>query len=111
MQVFKNYDDVLEGVISAFSYNRDKHHLIEVLKQVKNRLQNGPYELPISDADLMMSILVSIYGDYGTSPRYGWFYIKQLPEEFIKIIDNEITELIEFIELYEEEEEEEEDVN
>ena len=55
----------------------------------------------------MMSILVSIYGDYGTSPRYGWFYIKQLPEEFIKIIDNEITELLE---LYEEEEEEE-DVN
>ena len=93
MQVFKNYDQVMDGIIAAFSYNRDKNYLITLLEQVKRRLSNGPWEQPIDDADIICSILYYTYGDYGTSPRYGWFDNKQLPIEFIKIIDNEIQEL------------------
>lgn len=103
MQVFKNYDAVLRGIIAAFKYNRDEKYLIDVLEQVKRRLNAGKWEKPIDDTDIICSILYYTYGDYGTSPRYGWFDIKQLKDEFIKIIDDEIKELKEFLEEVEDE--------
>ena len=105
MQIFKNYDQVIRSVITAFCYNRDDEELIAALEQVKRRINGGAWEQPIDEADIIASVLYSLYGDYGTSPRYGWFDNKQLKDEFIKILDEEIEELNQRIELYEEMEE------
>ena len=93
LQVFKNYDQVLRGIISAYFYNRNDVDLIRTLEQVKNRLNKGEWEQPIDDADIICSFLYYLYGDYGTSPRYGWFDIKELVFEFTKIIDKIIVEI------------------
>lgn len=98
MQIFKNYDQVLRSIIAAFEYNRDDESLIAALEQVKRRINGGEWEQPIDEADIIASILYALYGDYGTSPRYGWFYNSQLIDEFNKILDEEIEELKEYIE-------------
>ena len=98
MQVFKNYDSVLDAILSSFHYNYDKSYLIKVAEDVKNRLQNGPYRIPTEEGHIIMGILVCLYGDYGTSPRYGWIENKLLIPEFIKILDEYIEEWKEMIE-------------
>ena len=98
MQIFKNYDQVLKSVITAFFYNRDDEKLIAALEQVKRRINGGGWEQPIDEADIIASILYYLYGDYGTSPRYGWFNNKQLIDEFNKILDEEIEELKQYLE-------------
>lgn len=94
MQIFKNYDQVLRGIMAAFWYNRDDKDLIDTLEQVKRRLSGSKkYEKPIDDADIISSILVYTYGDYGTSPRYGWFDNAAVPQAFIEVIDGYIDEI------------------
>jgi hypothetical protein len=94
MQIFKNYDQVLRGIMAAFWYNRDDKDLIDTLEQVKRRLSGyKKYEKPIDDADIISSILVYTYGDYGTSPRYGWFDNAAVPQAFIEVIDSYINEI------------------
>ena len=102
MQVFKNYDQVLRSLITAYVYNRDEVEIIAALEQVKRRINGGAWEQPIDEADIIASVLYHLYGDYGTSPRYGWFYNKQLIDEFTKILDEEIEELKQQIKLDEE---------
>ena len=107
MQVFKNYDSVLNAILTSFQYNYDKSYLIKVAEDVKNRLQNGPYMTPTEEGHIIMGTLVCLYGDYGTSPRYGWFENKLLIPEFINILDEFIDKMKEMIDLYEDEEDEE----
>lgn len=102
MQIFKNYDQVLRSVITAFIYNRDDQELIKALEQVKRRINGGKWEQPIDEADIIASVLYHLYGDYGTSPRNGWFYNSQLIDKFNKILDEEIEELKQRIKLEEE---------
>lgn len=105
MQILKNYDQVLRSLISAFYYNRDDQELIAALEQVKRRINGGAWEQPIDEADIIASVLYHLYGDYGTYPRYGWFYNSHLIYEFNKILDEEIEELKQRKELYKEMEE------
>lgn len=93
LQVFKNYDQVLRSIITAYFYNRNDDDLIRTLHQVIHRLNKGEWEPPLDDADIICSFLYYLYGDYGTSPRYGWFDIKELVSEFTKIIDTIIIEI------------------
>lgn len=99
MQIFKNYDEVLRSLITGYVYNRDEENLIAALEQVKRRINGGAWEQPIDEADIIASVLYHLYGDYGTSPRYGWFYQRQLIDGFNKILDEEIEELKQRIEL------------
>ena len=102
MQVFKNYDEVLDAILTSYEYNYSDAYLIKVYEDVKNRLQNGPYRVPTEEAHIINGILTLLYGDYGTSPRYGWIENKLLIPEFIKILDEHIDELKENIELIDE---------
>ena len=97
MQVFKNYDAVLRAIIASYFYNYDNEYIISILEQVKHRINGGGWIEPIPEADLICSQLYYLYGDYGTSPRYGWFNIKELIPAFTKILDEEIEELKEMI--------------
>ena len=93
MQVFKNYDQVLNSIVAAFRYNRDDQEFVKALEQVKRRINGGAWEQPLDEADIIASILYHLYGDYGTSPRYGWFYSSTLIDEFTKILDKNIEDI------------------
>lgn len=98
MEVFKDHRQVMKAICVAYRYNRDNEELIKTLKQVKHRLSKKEYVLPRDDADIICSILYYLYGDYGTSPRYGWFNNKLLIDEFNNVIDSVIEDLEEEIE-------------
>lgn len=93
MEVFKDHKQVMKAICVAYRYNRDNDGLIKTLKQVKHRLSKKEYVLPRDDADIICSILYYLYGDYGTSPRYGWFDNKLLIDEFIYVIDSVLEDL------------------
>lgn len=93
MEVFKDHRQVMKALCIAYFYNRDDEDLINTLKQVKHRLLKKEYVEPLEDADIICSVLYYLYGDYGTSPRYGWFDNKLLINEFIYVIDSVIEDL------------------
>lgn len=93
MEIFKDHRQVMKAICIAYFYNRDNEDLIETLEQVKFRLSKKEYVLPRDDADIICSILYYLYGDYGTSPRYGWFDNKLLIDEFKNVIDSVIEDL------------------
>lgn len=72
--IAKEIQENIEALISAFNYNMDTAELIECLKTVCDRLNGNPF-VPHNNIaiDLIISFIVLRYGDYGTSPRYGWF--------------------------------------
>lgn len=78
--------DILQGLGDIAKYNGHK----EEIKQVIDYIKNGNYEfeyaitmpefLVINSYDYFINTLwqltVILYGDYGTSPRYGWLDIE-----------------------------------
>lgn len=87
MIVFKDQHQVIYAILTAFFYNRDNEDLKKTLIEVRQRLDKGKYVPPSEDGHIICSIITYLYGDYGTSPRYGWFPDKGWNEEFVKIID------------------------
>lgn len=86
---------VIRSIITSYNYNRSDGYLLKLIKNVITRLEDkGPTEYfddkdIRDDTDIFNGILVNLYGDYGTSPRYGWLdsanryaVIKALKDEF-----------------------------
>ena len=62
------------AITTAFNYNMDTKELIECLTHVLTRLKGDAYAPHDHIAiDLIVSFFTLRYGDYGTSPRFGWF--------------------------------------
>lgn len=98
MEVFKDHKQVLNAILDSYWYNRNKEYMIEVCEDVKNRLLNGEYRTPTEEGHIINGILTLLYGDYGTSPRYGWIENKLLIPEFIEVLDDFIKECKDCIE-------------
>ena len=77
----KNFS-IFEDVVVACTYNHNDRIIIEGLEYIVDNLKKMyhtddyikikrplPYDEEFDD---MWGILVCIFGDYGTSPRYGW---------------------------------------
>ena len=65
----------IESIIAAYSYNRNTKDVINMIQGAINRILDRPYNeinAGDDDTDILMSSLVLRYGDYGTSPRFGW---------------------------------------
>lgn len=62
------------AITTAFHYNMDTKKLIECLRFALTRIKGDAYAPHDSIAvDLIVSFITLRYGDYGTSPRFGWF--------------------------------------
>ena len=83
---------VLQALLNSYWYNYSGDYLIKVCKDVKNRLKMGAYQNPTEEAHIIMGFLTSLYGDYGTSPRYGWIENKEYIPQFIEVLDEFIDE-------------------
>lgn len=67
----------IESLVRSYFYNRERMSLIVMIQGVINRILDKSYsELNAGDddTDILMSAIVMQYGEYGTSPRFGWIY-------------------------------------
>lgn len=65
-------NEMLKSILDAFSYNRSAEHMMQLLNELHLRIY-GRYTNWSEDGDIIYSMMVICFGDYGTSPRSGWF--------------------------------------
>lgn len=63
---------LLSSMIGSYLYNRTEEQVIGLCEELIKRLKNYQVEWT-DDGDIVYSALVIAFGDYGTSPRSGWF--------------------------------------
>lgn len=94
--------DKVEELISAFCnscfYNISRTELILVLKATLRRLRHEGYSRFVIEngdlnfiVDIFFGTLVSLYGDYGTSPRFGWIEDEVTEKNIVKALEEEIA--------------------
>lgn len=88
----RDSEKFIRALITSFGYNRDERYLINTLKMVITSIQ-GDHTHSNDDSNIIFGTLVLMFGDYGTSPRTGWF-----PDEFdkhglIHLIEQRISEI------------------
>lgn len=91
----KNAKEIVIAMLVSYGYNRDKEYTIRVCEEVKKRVAREPIK-PIrwtDEGNIIYGTLVLLYGDYGTSPRSGWFEDEQIVKEIINGIDEVLEEL------------------
>lgn len=81
-----NIKNFIYTITTSLNYNRDTEYTMEVCHRVIKRLDKD-YDYRVehkfdgagidNDVDLLMGDIIIAYGDYGTSPRYGW--IESIP--------------------------------
>lgn len=82
--------NVLDGLVGAISYNRDEEHLYNLYDELIKRFKKYDVEFT-DDGNTVYGTMVMLYGDYGTSPRTGWFYDETIPKrcaEFLTALMN-----------------------
>ena len=77
------------SLLNAFYYNRDNVDMRDLCSETVTRLSNKECKRS-HDGDIVYSALVTAFGDYGVSPRIGWF-----PDGIVSIIIDEINDFIE----------------
>ena len=77
--------NILDGLIGSLSYNRDEEHLFKLYEELVKRFKKYDVEFT-DDGNTVYGTMVMIYGDYGTSPRTGWFYDEDIPDKCAKYL-------------------------
>lgn len=81
---------LFQSLISSYNYNRTDRHIMSMLIELRGRLNDTiPPYMWSDDCDILYGVLVLNFGDYGTSPRSGWFDEK-LKSHLIDIVNNKI---------------------
>ena len=86
-----NPSDVLEGILTSYFYNNETEYMAYLCLGIKERMTYTPIlniednRCVSDDVDNIYGALVCLFGDYGTSPRYGWIEIDTAP--LIKVLD------------------------
>lgn len=85
---------LLSSMIGSFLYNRTDDQVIALCEELIKRLKNYPVDWT-EDGNIVYSALVIAYGDYGTSPRSGWFRSKDyvIVQLWVDYLKNEIEDL------------------
>ena len=84
----------IESLVMSYYYNRDRKDIINMIAGVINRITNTSYDSVMpgdDDTDILMGAIVIEYGEFGTSPRFGW-----IDEEHKENVLNILDELLEY---------------
>ena len=92
-----NHYDLLHGITNSLWYNLESEDLITIYKAMIARIKHAGYDQTVLQdenlnfiVDIMFGIIVTIYGDYGTSPRFGWIEDDNVKDEIISDLEEEI---------------------
>ena len=91
----KSAKEIVIAMFVSYGYNREKEYMIRVCEEVKKRVAREPNK-PIrwtDEGNIIYGTLILLYGDYGTSPRSGWFENEQIVKEIINGINEVLEEL------------------
>ena len=87
--------NLLTSLITALNYQRYNSDIIALLEEIIGRLENTFDCTKWTDeGNLIYGALIVNYGDYGTSPRSGWFYgdySERYKKELITLFKEELT--------------------
>ena len=64
---------VLTNLLKAYSYNRSDEEMFSLYDELIKRFDRDMSVEWSDDGNIIYSTLVLMFGDYGTSPRSGWF--------------------------------------
>lgn len=64
--------ETVRAIFSSYEYNREYSHMVELCEEVNKRVCKYRCNWT-DDGNIIYGFLVMMYGDYGTSPRSGWF--------------------------------------
>lgn len=76
-------------------YNRDVDELIDLCDELLKRINKteGYFEWT-DDANIVFGAMIHAYGDYGVSPRAGWFTDEKAKKECIEEIEEFRSEML-----------------
>ena len=83
----------ISSLLTSYYYNREVKYVIEIIERTIKRLKNDNYlaDYVDNDVDIFVGAIVCRYGDYGTSPRYGWLETPNV-EPVINALQKELEE-------------------
>lgn len=100
-----DHNDLITGITTSLWYNLEIDALIKIYEAIIARIKHAGYaQTVLQDEDLefivdiMMGIIAVIYGDYGTSPRFGWIEDDKVKNDIISNLEGEI-ELLRMMEV------------
>ena len=82
---------IINALITSYYYNRDTEDVLAMLEELQKRIKK--YRCVwTDDTSIVFGALILLYGDYGTSPRGGWFDDQKAKEEILEEIKDMIQE-------------------
>ena len=87
-----NYLTVLDALTGSYSYNIDDHAMELLYRELIKRFnsENCPWT---DEGDIVFGTMVILFGEYGTSPRSGWFYDKTIVKDCVRWLEDELKAL------------------
>lgn len=87
--------DMVDCLLSSFEYNRDNDYMIKVYYEILKRINKTHYPTTerTDEADIIYGFLVIAFGEYGTSPRSGWFNSNYVEYELTQKFNDRIKQL------------------
>ena len=82
---------ILNALITSYFYNRNTEDVLKMLDELQKRIKKN-YCVWTDDVNIIFGTLILLYGDYGTSPRGGWFDDQKAKEEILDEIKRVIKE-------------------
>ena len=74
----------IENILVAFWYNRSIRNMKALCEEIRNRIEKKDCK-HTDDGDVLYSVIILMFGEYGTSPRSGWL-LNIKPETILEII-------------------------
>lgn len=80
-------------LLVSYGYNRSTDDMIELCKEIIVRLTDKDWynkRVTTDDGDIIYGYIIMLFGDYGTSPRSGWFENKN--KQLVPLIVDQIKQ-------------------
>lgn len=94
MKIREYVKDAIYTYITMLEYNRGYEYTLHMLDVALERVKTGNHTMHLEDDDLdFYAFLVLLCGDYGTSPRFGWFDDK-IKYRIVEYLDKQRLEIL-----------------
>lgn len=88
---------MLNAMLNSIWYNRDKQDILELLNELDHRFAGHSCEWT-DDGNIIYGSMICAYGDYGVSPRAGWFNDERLIDELRSVIRTQMKDTLDALE-------------
>ena len=79
--------NILDSMIRALSYERSDEEMIALYDELIKRFNRDKDVSWSDDGNIIYSTIVIMFGEYGTSPRSGWFTCNIICDDLSKHLE------------------------